>query len=159
MWEVSTPLHKLEHNSCLSLKLNWKTCLNTQFSGLQYCGVHPWKPHHCYFFVYFFGWLECVDHSLANVAHLVFLKDVWIRSQRAAVASRCAINLATHLPNCHLSPYYCYYITGGKGRKKRESLTLNNCRKDTRSFFHFSLCNKILFKRYRSVFYRVSFDE
>ncbi len=74
------------------------------------------------------------------------LKDVWIRTQRAAVASRCAINLSTHLPNRHLSPCYCYYITGGKGRKKRESLTLNNRRKDTISFFHFSLCNKILFK-------------
>jgi hypothetical protein len=42
------------------------------------------------FFVYFFGGQECVCHSFAYVAHLVFLGDVWIRTQRAAVASRCA---------------------------------------------------------------------
>jgi hypothetical protein len=47
--------------------------------------------------VYFFGGLECVGHSFANVAYFVFLGDVWIRTQRAAVASRCAANLATHL--------------------------------------------------------------
>jgi hypothetical protein len=51
-------------------------------------------------------------HSFAYVAHLVFLRDVWIRTQIAAVASRRAtnlathlLNLATHLPNLsHLSP-------------------------------------------------------
>ncbi len=45
----------------------------------------------------FFGGLECVGHSFAYVAHFVILGDVWIRTQRAAVASR-ATNLATHLP-------------------------------------------------------------
>ncbi len=50
------------------------------------------------FLVYFLGGLECVGHSFVNVAHFVFLKDVWIRTQRAAVSSRCATNLATHLP-------------------------------------------------------------
>jgi hypothetical protein len=30
---------------------------------------------------------ECVCHSFANAAHFVFLRDVWIRTQRAAVAS------------------------------------------------------------------------
>jgi hypothetical protein len=29
---------------------------------------------------------------------LFVLRDVWIRNQRAAVASKCATNLATHLP-------------------------------------------------------------
>ncbi len=43
----------------------------------------------------FFGRLECVGHSFADVAHFV---DVWIRTQRASVASRRAANLATHLP-------------------------------------------------------------
>ncbi len=43
--------------------------------------------------------LECVGHSIAYVAHFIFLKDVRIRTQRAAVASRRATNLATHLPN------------------------------------------------------------
>ena len=63
------------------------------------------KPHIAYFvpmskessgflnfFVYFLG------HSFASVAHFEFLGDVWIKTQRAAVASRCAANLATHLP-------------------------------------------------------------
>ncbi len=46
----------------------------------------------------FFGGLECIGHSVAYVAHFVFLRYVWIRTQRAVVASRCATNLATHLP-------------------------------------------------------------
>ncbi len=46
--------------------------------------------------IYFFGGRECVGHSFAYVAHFVFLRDVWIRAQRAAVAST---NLATHIPN------------------------------------------------------------
>jgi hypothetical protein len=50
------------------------------------------------FFVNFFSGLECVDHSFAYVAHFLFLRDFWIRTQRAAVASKCATNLATHLP-------------------------------------------------------------
>ena len=33
------------------------------------------------------------------VARFVFLRDVWIRTQRAALASRCVTNLATNLPN------------------------------------------------------------
>ncbi len=45
----------------------------------------------------FFCGLECVGQY--NVAQpLVFLRDVWIRTQRAAVVSRRATNLATHLP-------------------------------------------------------------
>jgi hypothetical protein len=51
------------------------------------------------FFVYFFGGLQCVGHSFAYVAHFVLLRDVWIRTQGAAVASRRATNLATHLPS------------------------------------------------------------
>jgi hypothetical protein len=57
----------------------------------------------------FFGELVCVGHSFVYVAHFVFLRDVWIRTQRAAVASRCATNLATHLPASHpisLRPTY-----------------------------------------------------
>jgi hypothetical protein len=46
-----------------------------------------------YFFVYIFGGLECGEHSFANVAHFVSLRDVWIRTQRAAGASRYATNL------------------------------------------------------------------
>ncbi len=49
----------------------------------------------CIFFVYFFSGLECVGHSFAYVAHLWFLRDVWIRTQSAAVASWRATDLAT----------------------------------------------------------------
>jgi hypothetical protein len=62
-----------------------------------------------YSFVYFFGGLEWSGHSFANVAHFVFLRDVWIRTQRAAVASRRAINLGTHLPN-QGDGYVCYLL-------------------------------------------------
>jgi hypothetical protein len=34
------------------------------------------------------GVLECVGNFFANVAYFVFLRDVWIRAQRAAAASR-----------------------------------------------------------------------
>jgi hypothetical protein len=39
-------------------------------------------------FCIFFGGLECVGHSFAYVAHFVFLRDGWIRTQRAAVSSK-----------------------------------------------------------------------
>jgi hypothetical protein len=49
--------------------------------------------------IYFCGGPECVGHSFPYVAHFfVFLRDGSIRTQRAAVASRRATNLATHLP-------------------------------------------------------------
>jgi hypothetical protein len=51
----------------------------------------------------FFGGLQCVGNSFAYVAHFVFLRDVLIRTQRAAVASR-RVTLTTHLPVwCSLS--------------------------------------------------------
>jgi hypothetical protein len=49
-----------------------------------------------HFIVYFFGGLEFVGHSFAYVAHLLFLRDVWIRTQSTAVASWRATDLATH---------------------------------------------------------------
>jgi hypothetical protein len=49
-------------------------------------------------FCKFFGGLECVGHFYVYVAHFVFLRDVWIQTQRAPVASRCATKLSTHLP-------------------------------------------------------------
>jgi hypothetical protein len=42
-----------------------------------------------------------VGHSFAYVARFVFLRNVWIRTQRAAIA--CATNLATHLPSHNLT--------------------------------------------------------
>jgi hypothetical protein len=44
----------------------------------------------------FFCGLECVGHSFAYVAHFVFLRDVWIRTQR--VAGKGATNLVTYHP-------------------------------------------------------------
>jgi hypothetical protein len=40
------------------------------------------------FFYIFFGGLQCVIHCFAYVAHFVFLRYVWTRTQRATVASR-----------------------------------------------------------------------
>jgi hypothetical protein len=40
----------------------------------------------------------------AFVAHFIFLRDVWIRTQRVAVASRRATNLATHFPSADMQP-------------------------------------------------------
>ena len=48
------------------------------------------------FFFFFFGGLECVGHYFAYVAHVWFLRDVWIRTQSAAVASWRATDFATH---------------------------------------------------------------
>ncbi len=58
-------------------------------------GSFIWKK---FSFFIFFGWLECVGHSFAYVAHFVSLIDVWIRTQRAAVPSRRATSPTTHLP-------------------------------------------------------------
>jgi hypothetical protein len=63
-------------------------------------------------FVFFvnFCWRDRVcDHSFAIVANFVFLRDVWIRTQRAAVASGSASNLATHLP--YLATHLPYLAT------------------------------------------------
>jgi hypothetical protein len=64
------------------------------------------------FFVRFSGGLECDGHTFVNVAHFAFLRDVWIRTQRAAVTSRRAINLATHLPDqlSHPSHYLATHL-------------------------------------------------
>ncbi len=53
-------------------------------------------------FCIFFGRLKCVGHSFAYVAHFLFLRYVWIRTQRAAVASRCATNLPLRILNIEL---------------------------------------------------------
>ncbi len=39
-----------------------------------------------------------LGHSFSYVARFLFFKNVWIRTPRAAVASRRATNLASHLP-------------------------------------------------------------
>ncbi len=60
------------------------------------------------FFVYYFGGLECVGHSFAYVAQFVFLRDVWIRTQTAAVTSR----RATRYQLSHPSPFNLKILVG-----------------------------------------------
>jgi hypothetical protein len=82
-----------------------------QHSGLSACAV-MWIIHarqgKSIFFVYLFSGLLYWP-SIAAVAHFVFLRDVWIRTQRAAVASRRGTNLATHLP--YLTTHLHYLFT------------------------------------------------
>jgi hypothetical protein len=63
------------------------------------CRWRPGRSVKC-FVLYIFrrATVECVGHSFAYVAYFVILRDVWIRTQRPAVASMRATNLATHLP-------------------------------------------------------------
>ncbi len=68
-----------------------------------------------FFCIYYFftGGLECVGHSFAYVAHLVFLRHVCLRTQRAAIARRRATNLATYLPTSILFiflPQFCFHF-------------------------------------------------
>jgi hypothetical protein len=47
-----------------------------QFSPLRACHFILIR----FFFVFLLGGLKCVGHSFADVAHFVFLRDVWIRT-------------------------------------------------------------------------------
>jgi hypothetical protein len=52
-----------------------------------------------YLFCIFFGGLDCVGHSLAYVAHCVFLRDVWMRCKQARYQlSHPSPYFPTHLP-------------------------------------------------------------
>ena len=55
--------------------------------------------HFFSFFVYVFGGLDCVGHFFAYVLLIIFLRNVWIGTQRAAGASRRSTNLTMHPPN------------------------------------------------------------
>ncbi len=89
---AALPVERLEYalalsrRSCCQSHLAEKSCNNMLLSLTRII-----------FFLYiFFGGLECVGHSFAYVAHLLFLRDVWIRTQSTAVASWRATDLATH---------------------------------------------------------------
>ncbi len=81
-------------------KVSTRVTSRPRFEQLILATPHLYiTPHHQKTVLfYFFGVLECVGHSFAYVAHYVYLRDVWIRTQRAAVASRRATNLDTYLP-------------------------------------------------------------
>ncbi len=58
-----------------------------------------------FLFFLFVGGLECVGHSIVYVAHVVYVRDVWFRTQRAAARKQERYQLshpspysATHLP-------------------------------------------------------------
>jgi hypothetical protein len=76
------------------------------------------------FFCIIFGELECVGHSFAYFAHFIYFRDVWILTQRAAVASRRAANFATHLPNLATHPpeSHCYPTTASISNKSDISI-------------------------------------
>ncbi len=76
---------------------------------VRYCTIK------IFFFVYFLAGLDCFGYSFAYIAHFIFLKDVLIRTQRAAVASRRATNLATHLPRLLKYMYIGRWWTGERG--------------------------------------------
>jgi hypothetical protein len=77
------------------------------------------------FLYIFFSGLECVGHSFAYAAHFIFLRDIWIRTQRAAVASRRGTNLTTRLPLSHPSPYVAAHLSNENVDTKMESQFLN----------------------------------
>ncbi len=71
--------------------VNWLCLINRRMPEMEYKWINKsslWQNKIKTFFVYFFGGLEYVGNSFAYV---------WIRTQRAAVESRCTTNLVTHL--------------------------------------------------------------
>ncbi len=51
---------------------------------------------------FFIGGLECVGFSFASVAHFVFLRHLWIRTQRASRSNQARYQLS-HPSPCHLA--------------------------------------------------------
>jgi hypothetical protein len=75
-----------------STKAGEKTIIWQHFS-------ETFSKYFSFVIIIIFGGQECVSHSFAYVAYFIFLRDVYIRTQRAAVASRRATNLANNLPD------------------------------------------------------------
>ncbi len=69
---------------------------NSQFRRLEKKLIT--LPTLCLFIV-FFGGLECVGHSIDDVVHLWFLRDVWIRTSNPS-----PYNLASHPPKLSHHP-------------------------------------------------------
>jgi hypothetical protein len=89
-------IHDCEDNNFLFVAISTGN-FSIVLAKLQYAEVFSYLPYLLFkfnsFSCVFFGGLECVGHSFAYVAHFVFLRDFWIRTQIAAVASRRAINI------------------------------------------------------------------
>ncbi len=76
---------KCVHHSAYRLSLHWHTGATSHVI--------------IYFFIlYIFGGANLCWPLHCHVAKFVFLRDVWIRTQRATIARRRATDLATHLP-------------------------------------------------------------
>ncbi len=89
-----------------------KIVRNFYFFHFKFLLIKNWR---LLLFFYFFGELECV---LCYATHFLFLKEVWIRTRRAAVSSRLATNIATHFPTqppisllSHKSPYLATHLS------------------------------------------------
>jgi hypothetical protein len=67
-----------------------------------------------------FFWILFSCYSFAYAALLWFLKDVWIRTQRAAVPSRRATNVATHPPFFWIRYFF-------KGCQEERTLSFYDC--------------------------------
>ncbi len=66
-------------------------------NGFLVCNIYLYIIN---IFLYIFWRVRMREgYSFVYVAHFIFLRDVWIWTQRAAGASRRATNIATHLPN------------------------------------------------------------
>ncbi len=63
-----------------------------------------------YFFLFLAGW-SVLTTPLCPCRPFCSFRYVWIRTQRAAVASRRATNLATHLPPISLQPHISLLAT------------------------------------------------
>jgi hypothetical protein len=74
--------------------------------------------------MYIFGGLECVGQSFACCPFFLFLRDVWIRTQRAAVASRHFILKRQHPTLLNIKFLYFFYVFGSflpSSRQKKDS--------------------------------------
>jgi uncharacterized secreted protein with C-terminal beta-propeller domain len=83
----------------LNLKITFQKITTGASPCLTHLTLHPSPPNHSYYYDISENpkiiWrLECVGYYFAYVAHFVFLGDVWIQTQRAAVESRFATKLA-----------------------------------------------------------------
>jgi hypothetical protein len=67
-------------------RIRMRILLNTRSKTLIH-DENAFMKNYFILFCTFFGGLECGGHSFAYVAHFVFLRDVWIRTRRAGVAT------------------------------------------------------------------------
>ncbi len=103
--------------------------LNRIFSNIQRLELRRDPAWLFFFWIYFFSGPECVGHSLAYVAHFVFLRDVCSKGVLTQL-SHPSPYLATHLPDLatlsllsHPSPYFATHLL--TNTKKRWALNIS----------------------------------